>query len=887
MLRPGIRRLFGLDLPRTDRIAAELHDEMELHLELRTQQLIARGLSPAAARAQARRLFGDSSDAIRDIAQHARRRERTIKRRFTLDSLAQDVRFALRTLGRQKAWTAVAIVTLALGIGANTAVFSVVNDLILDPLRYPHADRLILLSRAIPASGVTVSPSVELLDAWRGARSLEGIEGYANNDLTLAAGGDPRIVHATSASRTFPAFSGAHLVTGRWFNADEERAGAAPVAVLGERLWRAQFNGDASVLGRSITIEGKPTTVIGVMQDGVRMPSWGSDPTDLWVPFTPAVKFLGGPAVARLRAGMSVTQAQQELASIATRLDGPANPARHSMVFTIAVARPGIGAETRQSVFMLAGAVCLLLLIACANVAHLLLARGATRERELAVRAALGAGRGRIMRQLVTESMMLALAGCVAGLLVGVASLRVIVAMRPPNMSTLANVHIDARVLLATMCVSLLTGLAFGLVAALQGKGDRTFSILRSSVGGSEGAGHHRLRSLLVVTESAMSVVLLVGATLLIRTVINLRDIDPGFDARNVYAMPVTLPEGRYPSEASRVQYGSQLLEQAKRIPGVSQATIASSVPTKSGLMIAEWMADGEQLPAAAKGNGFTAMNRVRPDYFALMRMPLVAGRGFDAGSSQRNEVVISRSLAKQLFRNAQAVGRGFRARDAGPSPSGPPKWMIVSGVVEDASLFSLSDLRNSAVVYFPEEPTKSSDFTLVLKMRDGAPPLTAALRKVSLALDPAMSPPAVLKLTEELMGTIAQQRFIMTLLTLFAVLAVVLSAVGLYGVIAYMVSRSTREIGIRVALGAARRDVARLVTRQGLMLSGIGLAIGLLASLWGTALLKKDLYGVTATDPLSYVVGAMVLLVLAAAACVAPTVRALRIDPMTAMRSE
>lgn len=883
MLQPGIRRLLGLDVPRKDIIVAELEDELQLHLDLRAEQLQKSGMSPEAATSEALTRYGHIETAKREIHQHGRRQEHTLRRRITFDALQQDVRFALRTLGRSKAWTAVAVATLALGIGANTAVFSVVNDLMLDPLRYPDADRLVLISRVNAKSGLQISPPLTLLRAWASAKSFDGLEGVSTEHSTLATGGEPSTEHVALVSPTFASFAGVRPLVGRLFQSYDTLASALPVVLLSAHLWQSRFAGDISAIGKTVKLNDVQRTIIGVLPDGVRTPSYSSEPTDLWVP-RPAKGFLGGPAIGRLKPGVTIAAAQQELQAIAASADNESGAIGRTP-FVVSVRAPGSSGQTRSSMYMLSGAVCLLLLIACANVAHLLLARGAARERELSIRAALGAGRGRIVRQLLTESMILAVLGCVGGLAVGAVALRAIVAMRPSNMGELANVHIDARVLAVTAGISVITGVVFGLVAGFGARSGRSFEMLRSSVAGTADRSRTRLRSVLVVTENALSVVLLVGAMLLIRTVVNLHQINPGFDAVNVFAMSVNLPTSRYADAASRQMYADKLLAEARRIPGVVQATVAAYVPTRAGIQLGGWIAEGVAAPTSENG-GFTAMNTVQSDYFAVLGMRFVSGHSFNASSLANNEVIISEPFARQLFGKANAIGRRFRtAANVDPS-HGPPTWYVVGGVVPDAALLALNDSRNTPAVYFPAKAAPENYLSLIVRMKAGQQP-HGMLRKLSLAVDVNMPPPATVSLTELLLATVASERFMMVLLTSFAVLAIVLSAVGMYGVISYMVSQSTREIGVRVALGAARRDVIRLVMRQGVLLSAAGLAVGLLASIWGTRLLANSLYGVKHTDPTSYLVGSAVLITLALCACIAPTVRAIRIDPMVAMRSD
>ena len=383
-----------------------------------------------------------------------------------------------------------------------------------------------------------------------------------------------------------------------------------------------------------------------------------------------------------------------------------------------------------------------------------------------------------------------------------------------------------------------------------------------------------------------MSVVLLVSATLLIRTVVNLHNVNPGFDAANLYAMSIELPKTRYPGPENRKLYSDRLLEEGRRLPGVVDATIASSVPTRSGVIMGQWVAAGSSAGSRPEDAGFTAMNSVRANYYTAMRMPLVAGSTFEDGADKRNEVIVSASLARELWGDANAVGLRFRMAPSSAATGDPAPFSTVVGVVNDANILGLRDEGKIRAVYYPEGNTPESTMSLIVRVRDGFVPHDA-MRALALQLDPAMAPPAILRVSDLLTDSIASQRFLMTLLTLFACAAVLLSAVGLYGVISFVVSQSTREIGIRVALGAAQKDVASLVMRQGVLLSVVGLVIGLIGSAWGTRLLQQSLFGVKPTDPLSYVAGSIVLVLLSLIACLPPMLRAIRIQPMVAIKSE
>jgi putative ABC transport system permease protein len=882
-LRPGIRRLIGLDVPRASKLVRDLEDELRFHIERRTAQLIDTGLSPLEAEQRARAQYGSIDAATSDIRHFAKRRHHRMTTRHFVDSVLQDLRFALRTLRRQPGWTAITITALALGIGANSAVFSVVNDLLIDPLRYPYADRVVLISRT-DGKGLRVNATLENYKAWSKAQAFASMHAIATNEVTETGFGDPRLLQAARTDAQFFAFAGARVVAGRSLRDDEAAAPGAPVAIISEQLAYGRFNGLRNAIGMTMTIDGRIVTVVGVVRDGLRLPSYTGDPPDIWLPFSASTSFLNTPLVARLRVGTTIAAAQAELDAIA-KADNANRSTLLSIPLTPMVYAPGSSGDVRRSVLMLAGAVALLLLIACANVAHLMLARGAAREREIAVRAAIGAGRSRIARQLVTESLLLALAGCVAGLAVALGGLRLIIAMRPQSMGALRSVSIDGRVLAATIALSVLTGLVFGVLSAVDALRSRQFAALRMAGDASTDRRRHLLRSLLVVSEMALSVILLVGAALLVRTMINLHRVDPGFDAAGLFAVSVPLPESRYPSEIERAAYGERLLAATRELPGVASATIASGSPLIADLIVSNWQAEGETPPTGDGPLELTAALSVNRDYFPVVAVPFVEGSAFDEGSADRNEAVINEDLAMRLWHERHVVGRRFRPfRRTGQTPA---PWFTVRGVVKDAAMLSLVEDHRTAVVYTTSHHIAGfSRVTLLARMRSGHSP-AAAMRAVQLALDPTLPPEAPRSVSEMLMNTVARQRFIMTLLTAFAGIAVCLSAIGLYGVIAYMVRQRTHEIGVRIALGAESQDIVRLVVSQGVVLAISGLSIGVVGAAAGARVLSGTLYGVTSGDPLSYVGGGAALLVVAAVACFAPARRAARIDPVVAMRAD
>ena len=873
------------------RVEQDLDEELAFHVEMRVRDYQARGLGEPEARAVARSRLGDLDVARDACLAIVRRRERRMHRAQLWDALRQDVVYALRTLGRQKGWTTVAVITLALGIGANTAVFSVVHSLLVRPLPYPGAERVVLPWRAMPSSGMMLSPSVEMLDGWRThARSIEALETYATNEVTLTGLAEPEVLHAAAIGPTFPRFAGVRLLLGRPFVAEEVRSGGPAVVILGERLWRQRFGGAPDVVGKTIHLDAAPYTIVGVAPEELRLPNMLQPHTDVWLPFVPRPDLFSAAGIARLRPGVAPAAAERELDSLTARLGLNKSTAQAGFVARLMAPRDAVG--FRESLVLLWGAVGLLLLIACANVAHLLLARGAARQHELAVRSALGASRPRLARQLLTESLLLAVGGFVGGIAVGWAGLRAIVALRPERLDQLARAEMDGRVLVAMGVVALVTGLAFGLVGALHtlraGAGQ---SLKVSATGGTATRRRQRLRSALVVSEMAVSAMLLVGAVLLIRSVINLQQVDPGFDTRHLYGMRVELPPARYPSPAQQRAFVEQLAERARRLPGVAAVTVSATIPPEVSFMVGAIETPEGAASVDGAHAGYTAANWVTPDYFRTLGIHLVEGRAFDAGSDGRDEAIVNEAMARRLWAGRSAVGGRFRFATTTTGGREPP-FLTVVGVAAGTVTHDLGKGSAEPLVYMPVKDegavvtTSMGNATLVVRMADERHP-GPALRRLSLALDPNIAPTPATSVDASLAASIASQRFTMLLLTIFAGLAVALAAIGLYGVIAFGVAQRTREIGIRIALGASRRGIARSVVSGGVRLSVLGLVLGLAGAAWGTRLIAASLYGVDARDPLSYAAGAALLLAVSVLACVMPMRRAMAVDPLVAMRSE
>ena len=871
------------------RAEADVDDELGFHIEMRARDYMERGMSPVEARRAATRRLGDVASARAECIAITSRRERRMTRTQLIDAFVHDIRYAFRTLGRQKGWTAVAIITLALGIGANTAVFSVVNALLLHPLPYPNADRMALVYQEPTDANQTglrmfINPQPALVRLWReNARSFEALEPFLATDRALkTTDGTISTVRAALVLPSFAAFTGTRPIVGRTFT-DADIAEGGRVVMLSEPFWRSRLGGDSSIVGKSVTLDREPYTVVGIMPPGYRLPKLSESVSDVWVPLDlrERSRFEGGPlpglsVVARLRPNVELRTAGAELDSVFARSE--LSKGDHGE-FRTRLASPSQIVDFRQSLVLLSGAVALVLLIACGNVAHLLLARTATRQRELAVRAALGASRVRIVRQLMTESLVLGVAGCFGGLLIGWMGLNALVAIRPDTLPELADVRIDRMTLLVTAALAALTSIAVGALAAMHGLRHSAHDGLKAgSLGVSQSRRQRRVRSLLVVSEMAVSTVLLVGATLLVRSMVHLQSIDPGFEPNGLYAVQIALPRETYTTPAARQTFVSDLAERIRRASGVTAVTVASGAPPGRNFMIGALQLEGDPMPEVGK-TGFVDFNNVQPDYFRTMGIRLLEGTTFTDTTAKSREAVVNVGFVRKHWPGESAIGRRFRV-----VYDGKEEWSTIVGVVADAALGGPTNDASTPMIY--SRPVELFEPTLIVRAAPGADPM-ASVRAVISQADPNLSPPTVSNIQNAMDRSIAGPRFTMVLLVVFTALALVLAAVGLYGVMAYSVAQQTREFGIRIALGATQSGIARSVLRRGVVLACVGAAAGIVGAFWGTKLLEQMLYGVGRSDVASFTIGVVVLVITAVMACLVPMRRAVAVDPLVAIRAD
>ena len=806
-----------------------------------------------------------------------------------MTSLLQDLRYALRSFARNPGFNGIAIFTIALGIGATTAIFSLVNGMLLEPLPFDEGDRLVEVGHWYPELELEASVSASGYTDYREQDQVfesTAMRGWWGANVT----GDmePARFEGARVTASYLSTLGIQPVLGRGFLAEEEEPGRDRVLMLGYHVWQERFGGDPGVLDDQLRVNGEAYQVVGVMP-----PLPAPFRTDIWMPlaFTPQ-QLSGGRTneayqmVAKLRPGITVEQAESHMADLATRLrEQGGYPDMWAGFWVTPLAEQVIG-SVRTPLLILMAAVTLVLLIACANVANLLLARASTRRREIAVRATLGAGRGRIARQMLTESVLLAVLGGILGIGMAVLGIEALAALDPGNLPRLQDISLDGRVLLFALGLSLLTGLLFGVLPALQTARAQPQEVLRQEAGrGSSAFGHRGVRRLVVVAEIALALVLLTGSALLIRSVARLQQIDPGFDGDDVITMQVTLPEAKYDSNERQIAFFQELTRELLAVPGVVTAGAVSVPPlvgsgnTRSFEVETYVVPEGERSP-------WGEFRIATPGYFEAMGIPLLRGRYFSESDHPESTqvAVVDEQLAQQYWPGEDALGKRV---SIGSDAEGNRVWAEVVGVVGHV-LSQGIEVEPRTQLYVPYAQFSPGN-SMVVSVRAGMDPaaLVAPLRSAVLRVDPEMPVYDVKPMTERFAASFAQQRFLMVLLTAFAVIAVILAAVGIYGVMSYAVAQRTREVGIRMALGAHRRAVLALVVKQGMTVAAVGIALGVLGALASGRLIASQLYDVRAMDPGVLTVVVLLFAALALVATYLPARRATRVDPMIALRAE
>jgi putative ABC transport system permease protein len=800
-------------------------------------------------------------------------------------TLLQDLRYAVRTLLKSPGFTGVAVLALALGIGANTAIFSVVNGVLLRPLDYEDPGRLVTFRETRLPQFPRFSVSPGNFESWRtGSTAFDGIAAYGNSFLNLTGRGDPEQLRGATATAGLFEMLGAQPALGRVFTAEEDEPGRDTVVVVSHGLWQRRFGGDPTLVGQTLTLNGRVRTVIGIMPSGFEFPQ--AD-TALWIPLalTPEQRDQHGShylsAAARLRDGVSLEQATAELQTIAERLEQEFPQSNEGWGVVVTPMLDSLVADSRPTLLVLLGAVGLVLLIACANVANMLLARATGRQKEIATRLALGAGRGRVVSQLLTESLVLGLLGGGSGVVLAVWGLSALPALAP-ELPRIDGVALDARVLGFTALVTLATSVAFGLVPALHAsRPDLVGSLKEGGHGASGGRGRRRARSLLVVGETALALVLLIGAGLLIKSFWLLQQVDPGFDAEDVLVVGLSLPDATYPEPADARAFYHQLVDRITTAPGVRAVGVTQSLPF-FGDYVLGYRVEGRPEPEPGQ---MQATNHyvVTPGYFEAMGIALRRGRFFTDLDREDGVPVllINETLARQEFPDEDPIGQRIHVTHGQETV-----FREIVGVVADVKQYDLaSTARAQTYEAFWQRPFQ---FTSIVVSTESDPRgLASVVRRDVLSIDGDQPLSRVLTLEEIVGRSIAQERASSRLLTLFGGIALLLAAVGIYGVLAYSVAQRTREFGIRMAVGADGGDVMRLVLGQGLALTATGIAVGLAAAAAVTRVMASQLYEVAPIDPATFLVVPLALFVAAFAACCLPALRATRVDPLVALRSE
>jgi putative ABC transport system permease protein len=816
----------------------------------------------------------------------------------------QDLRYGARMLRKSPGFTFVAVLTLALGIGANTVIFSVVNAVILRPLPYPNPQQLVIVwetdnVRKIPRG---TAPPADFLD-WRSQnRVFQSMSGVQLSSMNLTGSGAPQQLLGVRVSPNFFDVLGLRPALGRTFLAEEEQPGHDRSVILSHDIWVRSFGSSPSVIGQSVIISDIPYTVVGVLPSGFNL--FGLNlKNDLWVPlsFPPETIRRDNPSLvvfARMKDGITIQQANADMQAISQRLEAAFPKTNQGTGARVASMQHELSRELGGPLLVILGAVGLVLLIACANVASLLLSRAAARHREVAIRAAMGAKRFRLIRQMLTESVLLGLVGGTAGLALAFGGLRILPSVLPPA-NTLGElphqdwIGINVPVLMFTIAVALFTGIVFGLLPAFQSsRTELNESLKEGGRSSSEGLEGRLARNSLVIAEVGVSLVLLIGAVTLIRGFRSLLLTNPGFNPRNVLSMQVSLPTARYPNSAQARAFFQQVMESMRHLPAVQSASAINFLPLSGWTDFTNFDIEGRE--ASSPRSQFNAQYRIIDDqYFRTMQIPILSGRAFADSDGEQTApvVIINHFLAQEYWRGRDPVGQRIRiplqeSKNTPWRPSVTESWITIVGVVGDIQNREWSD-STIGELYLPYLQAPSRLMSLVLRTNGPPLALTESVRQIVDGVDNQQPVSDVKTMDEVLFDVIAPQALDSTLLGFFAGLALILAAIGIYGVISYSVVQRTHEIGIRLALGSRPSDVVRLIVRQGLKLAIIGTGCGLIAAFAVTRLLANSFFGIRSLDPGAASMAVLVLLLVAAAACYVPARRAARVDPIQALRNE
>ena len=868
--------LFGKS--RRDR---EFAEELEAHLQLHIDDGIRSGLTPSEARRAAIIKLGGVEPAKEN---HRDRRGIPF-----LETLARDLAYAARMLRRNPGFAATVVLTLGLGIGATTAIFTVVNAVLLRPLPYSDPDRLVYIATNWRNTGDSDFAYTVDYAAWKNHnRTLSRIAGYMTFQANFTGGDEAeRITGGYATGSLFPLL-GVQPAVGRSFLPEEDRPGGPPVAILSHAFWKRRFGGDPAVIGKALTLDADTYTVVGVLPATFVIPDRHESTYDLWVPFaigdTGKAKSILAQVVGRLKPGVGINAAHADLGALVYQV-------RRGMTKRTIVSdwHERVAGGVRRSLLLFLCAVSFVLLIACVNVANLLLSRAAARDKEMAVRRALGAGKGRVLRQLLTESMVLGLLGGIAGLALAFWGKNLLIAWISRNLPALAPIRLDYRVLAFNLGLGLLTGVAFGLAPALQAsKVQLNESLKEAGRGAADGHSRNRLRNLLVVLEVALAMMLLCGAGLLFKSFLLMRGVDPGFRSDRILTLNVNLTLSQYPKPLDQTRFFQQAIQRIKVLPGVQAVGAGSSLPLGGYSMTVS----GMTIEGKPDADTAVSLEMVSPDYLRTLTIPLVQGRDF-ADSDREGAptvVMVNESFARRFFPGENCLGRRIQ------NPARKTDWMPIVGVVRDIRPWPdvpiepemyVSYLQAEQVHLRMSGGEMGTEMYLVVRTAGDPMSLAAAVRSQITLIDKSQPPHDMKTLDERRAGSLAPRRVTMLLVATFAALALILGSIGIYGVVSYSVGRRTHEIGIRMALGAHQGQILGMVLRNGLGLIAAGVAIGLAASAGLTRLISSELWGVSATDPWTFAAVVSVLAASGFAACLLPAWRAARVDPTRALRYE
>ena len=812
----------------------------------------------------------------------------------------QDIRYGLRLMRKNPGFIAVAVLALALGVGANTAIFSIVNAILLNPLTYDNPDQLMMVWEKSAKRGFGQIPTSHpnFVDLRSDNKSFADLGAFTDSNFNLTGGDQPERVIGVRVSATLLSLLNRTPFKGRVFLAGEDEPQASRVLVLSHHLWQRSFGSDENIVSKPVALNGDSYTVVGVMPPDFKFPpafsatiassQYAMPRADLWVPLTtdsvpPARDVRTLFMIGRLKPGVTQSTAQAEMNVIANRLRGE-YPADADMEVDVIPLNQQVTGDIRPALLVLFGAVGCVLLIACANVANLLLAKASGRQKEIAVRLAMGASRLRIIRQMLTESLLLSLAGGLLGSLLAILVLRQLVVFSPANVSLPESIGIDASVLGFTLLLSLLTSVLFGLAPALQAsKSDLNETLKEGGRGNSGGVKQNRLRSLLVVAEVALALVLLIGSGLMIKSFLRLQNVNPGFNPENLLTLELELPPNKYAEPERQAAFQEQLTQRISSIPGMQNAATVNNLPFSGNESNFGVTIEGRPVANAAERPRAFFRN-ISPNYFEAMGIPLRTGRAF-AESDKANApgvAIINEMAARRFWSNEDPLGKRFKLG----RPDSKNPWLTIVGTVGAVSHTAL-EVAAQPEIYLPYQQNPGPNLTLIAKTRSDPRAFTAAVRREISNLDRDFPVSNVKFMDEMIAKSVAQPRVYALLLGIFAGLALILAAIGIYGVMSYSVTQRTHEVGIRMALGAQRKDVMSLIIKQGLLLGLVGIFVGVLASLALTRVIASQLYGVSSTDPLTFSGISILLLLVVLLACSIPALRATRVDPLIAVRYE